>query len=173
MKNPDLYCCATCDIKLIKLIKLAFVRKGISKVNTMRHAQEDGEVVFSCSATGKPAPTIAWNLSDGATIADPQQTVTVKNSDHTFNTSSNITVKVPPGWSGHAACVLNRGKIGEREERIAFSSSASTDGDDHTGMHGSFYVTAIMYNTGVMLGNKIFLINDHALGVHSNHLIQA
>nr|XP_004576151.3 OX-2 membrane glycoprotein [Maylandia zebra] len=104
--------------------------QGISKVNTMHHAKQDGEVVFSCSATGKPAPTIEWNLSDGATIAEEPQTVTVKNSDHTFNTSSNITVKVPPGWSGHAACVLNRGKIGEREERIAFSSSASADGDD-------------------------------------------
>lgn len=140
----------------------------------MHHAKQDGEVVFSCSATGKPAPTIEWNLSDGATIAEEPQTVTVKNSDHTFNTSSNITVKVPPGWSGHAACVLNRGKIGEREERIAFSSSsASADGDDQRGMHESFYVTAFMYNTGVMLGNKIFLINEHALGVHSNHLIQA
>lgn len=139
----------------------------------MHHAKQDGEVVFSCSATGKPAPTIEWDLSDGATIAEEPQTVTVKNSDHTFNASSNITVKVPPGWRGHAACVLNRGKIGEREERIAFSSSASADGDDQRGMHESFYVTAFMYNTGVMLGNKIFLINEHALGVHSNHLIQA
>lgn len=139
----------------------------------MHHAKQDGEVVFSCSATGKPAPTIEWNLSDGATIAEEPQTVTVKNSDHTFNTSSNITVKVPPGWSGHAACVLNRGKIGEREERIAFSSSAPADGDEQRGMHESFYVTAFMYNTGVMLGNKIFLINEQALGVHSNHLIQA
>lgn len=149
MKNPDLYCCVTCDIKLaavLKLIKLSFVRKGISQVNTMHHAKQDGEVVFSCSATGKPAPTIAWNLSDGATIADQPQIVTVKNSDHTFNTSSNITVKVPPDWSGHAACVLNRGKIGEREERIAFSS-ASADKDDKSGMHESFYVTAFMYNT--------------------------
>lgn len=120
----------------------------------MHHAKQDGEVVFSCSATGKPAPTIEWNLSDGATIAEEPQTVTVKSSDHTFNTSSNITVKVPPGWSGHAACVLNRGKIGEREERIAFSSSASADGDEQRGMHESFYVTAFMYNTGVMLGNK-------------------
>lgn len=143
----------------------------------MHHAKQDGEVVFSCSATGKPAPTIEWNLSDGATIAEEPQTVTVKNSDHTFNTSSNITVKVPPGWSGHAACVLNRGKIGEREERIAFSSSASADGDDQRGMHESFYVTAFMLGIyafmRVMLGNKIFLINEHALGVHSNHLIQA
>lgn len=139
----------------------------------MHHAKQDGEVVFSCSATGKPAPTIEWNLSDGATIAEEPQTVTVKNSDHTFNTSRNITVKVPPGWRGHAACVLNRGKIGEREERIAFSSSASADGDDQRGMHESFYVTAFTCNTGVMLGNKIFLIKEHALGVHSNHPIQA
>ncbi|CAI5689440.1 OX-2 membrane glycoprotein-like [Oreochromis aureus] len=111
--------------------------QGISQVNTMHHAKQDGEVVFSCSATGKPAPTIAWNLSDGATIADQPQIVTVKNSDHTFNTSSNITVKVPPDWSGHAACVLNRGKIGEREERIAFSSSASADKDDKSGTEPS------------------------------------
>ncbi|XP_005953074.1 OX-2 membrane glycoprotein [Haplochromis burtoni] len=129
--------CLSCAFNIFpggsKRSQICLKVQGISKVNTMHHAKQDGEVVFSCSATGKPAPTIEWDLSDGAAIAEEPQTVTVKNSDHTFNASSNITVKVPPGWRGHAACVLNRGKIGEREERIAFSSSASADGDEQRG----------------------------------------
>lgn len=83
--------------------------------------REDGEVVFGCSATGKPAPTIEWSISEGAATSDQQPPVTVTNRDHTVTSSSNITVKVPSGWSGHADCVVNRGKLGERTERIPFS----------------------------------------------------
>lgn len=77
------------------------------KVNTMNHTKEE-----------KPAPTIAWNISDGVTLSNQQQTVTVKNSDHKFNTSSNITLKVSPDWSGHSDCVLNFWTMGERKEMM-------------------------------------------------------
>uniref|UniRef100_A0A3Q0RDM8 Ig-like domain-containing protein n=1 Tax=Amphilophus citrinellus TaxID=61819 RepID=A0A3Q0RDM8_AMPCI len=79
------------------------------------------EIVFSCSATGKPAPTIEWNISADTSLSDQPHSVIVTNSDHTFTTSRNVTVKVPPGRSGYVDCVLNRGKLGERTERIPFS----------------------------------------------------
>lgn len=88
------------------------------KVNTMNHTKEDRELVFSCSTTWKPAPTIAWNISDGVTLSDQLQTVTVKNSDHKFNTSSNITRKVSPDWSGHSDCGLNFLTMAERKDMM-------------------------------------------------------
>ena len=79
------------------------------------------EVEFSCSATGKPAPTIDWELPPGAARLHRSQTPTETNSDHTFTSSDNITLQVPAGWSGHVDCLLNRGARGQRRERIPFS----------------------------------------------------
>lgn len=86
------------------------------------HDEEDGkEVVFSCSATGKPAPTIQWAYSPGAMPLNQPQTSTVSNSDHTFTSSRNITLEIPPDWSGHVDCLLNSGMTGQRRESIPFT----------------------------------------------------
>ncbi|KAL7369775.1 hypothetical protein ABVT39_008438 [Epinephelus coioides] len=97
--------------------------QGISEVKTAVHAssepeEEDTEVVFSCSATGKPAPTIRWEFSPPATESEPMQPTTVTNSDHTFTSSSNLTLQVPPEWKGQVDCVLNNG---QRRVMIPFS----------------------------------------------------
>ncbi|XP_028427559.1 uncharacterized protein LOC114550842 isoform X2 [Perca flavescens] len=101
--------------------------RGISRFKTevqVPSREQDDEyvkVVFSCSATGKPAPTIQWDFSPGATPAHQPRTTTVTNSDHTFTSSSNITLQVPPNWKGNVDCLLNTGVTGQRRERIPFS----------------------------------------------------
>ncbi|XP_059184310.1 OX-2 membrane glycoprotein-like [Centropristis striata] len=103
--------------------------QGISKVETSVHPQsseeddddEDMEVVFSCSATGKPAPTIRWDYSPAATQVHQTQTTTVTNGDPTFTSSRNITLKLPAEWTGHVDCLLNEGVTGQRRERIFYS----------------------------------------------------
>ncbi|XP_044043797.1 nectin-1-like [Siniperca chuatsi] len=101
--------------------------QGISEVKTHvqpptgGHEEEDAKLVFSCSATGKPAPTIEWTFSPGATCLEQPQTFTVTNSDHTYTSSRNITLQVPPDWNGHVDCLLNNRVTGERRERIPFS----------------------------------------------------
>ncbi|KAK2856969.1 hypothetical protein Q5P01_005704 [Channa striata] len=101
--------------------------QGISEVHTSHlqvpstgHDEADVEVVFSCSATGKPAPTIEWNFaSDVKRVALPVDNRTA-NSDHTFTSSSSITLQVPPYWSGHVDCVLNSEMTGQRQETIHY-----------------------------------------------------
>ncbi|KAG7236526.1 hypothetical protein INR49_000789 [Caranx melampygus] len=100
--------------------------QGISTVSTeyVPRSDRDGgdkEVVFSCSATGKPAPTIDWIISPAVNRTE-MQTATVRNSDLTFTSSCNITLTVPPDWDGHVDCLLNKGMRGQRQERIHFSS---------------------------------------------------
>ncbi|KAF0045919.1 hypothetical protein F2P81_002448 [Scophthalmus maximus] len=103
--------------------------RGISSVDTL-HDHRSGpegehvEVVFGCSATGKPAPTIEWDISPGASHLDQTETTTASNSDHTFTSSHNVTLQVPADWSGHVDCLLNRGQTGEKQKRIPFSLSA-------------------------------------------------
>ncbi|XP_034533661.1 OX-2 membrane glycoprotein isoform X2 [Notolabrus celidotus] len=99
--------------------------QGISEVKTAVHPpssaqeeQEEVEVVISCSATGKPAPTIQWASPPDATRLDQVKTATVENSDRTFTSSSNVTLQVPSDWSGYVDCVLNEGVRGQRHERI-------------------------------------------------------
>ncbi|XP_053273378.1 OX-2 membrane glycoprotein [Pleuronectes platessa] len=100
--------------------------QGISSVDTayVPRAARGGdgmEVEFSCSATGKPVPTIDWDVSPGATRLYQSKTTTEPNGDHTFTSSDNITLQVPAGWSGHVDCLLNRGARGQRRETIPFS----------------------------------------------------
>ncbi|XP_040888689.1 OX-2 membrane glycoprotein-like isoform X2 [Toxotes jaculatrix] len=103
--------------------------KGISADNAIYAIRsgpekEDKEVEFSCTATGKPAPTIEWEISPGTTQLDQSQTATVMNSDQTFTTSHNITLQVPPDWNGHVYCLLNKGMRGHRKKEILFSSGS-------------------------------------------------
>ncbi|XP_017289988.1 OX-2 membrane glycoprotein [Kryptolebias marmoratus] len=99
--------------------------QGISKVNTSRVPStklesEARREVFSCSATGKPAPSVEWVISVGA-IENKTQTSTVTNSDNTITYSSSITVDIPADWTGQVDCVLNKGKMGQRTETLFVS----------------------------------------------------
>lgn len=97
-------------------------------------------VVFSCSATGKPTPTIEGNLSDDGASSEGQCETTVTNSDHTITRSCNITVEVPAGWSGHVDWLLNAGMTGQRSVRIPFSLGPGPPDQRDPGMHISHYV---------------------------------
>ncbi|XP_028256152.1 OX-2 membrane glycoprotein-like [Parambassis ranga] len=97
--------------------------KGISNVTSGHvissgHEKHHREVVFSCSATGRPAPTIDWDYSTGATLIDEAPTAADKHRDHTVTSSRNITLRVPSDWTGHVDCLLNSGTDRRRQERI-------------------------------------------------------
>lgn len=82
--------------------------------------QEEEEELhaFSCSATGKPAPSIHWELPPDAAVDNQTETTTSRNSDGTFTSSRSVTLRAPPLWSGMVDCVLNQGTSGERRRRI-------------------------------------------------------
>lgn len=80
-----------------------------------------GEVTFTCSATGKPPPTIQWEPSTSDLPNSQTETTTVTNGDSTFTSSRNVSLKVPSDWNGHVDCVVNGGMTGERQERIPLS----------------------------------------------------
>ncbi|TMS11875.1 OX-2 membrane glycoprotein [Larimichthys crocea] len=109
-------------------------------------SQEDSkEVVFSCSAIGKPAPTIHWSYPPDASALNQPHTTTITNSDHTFTSSRNVTLRVPRGWSGHVDCLLNRGVTGERLERISYTLKAeNTEQDEEAGESRSAAGLAVM-----------------------------
>ncbi|KAM6957967.1 OX-2 membrane glycoprotein-like [Tautogolabrus adspersus] len=109
--------------------------QGISEVKREVHSpsseqeedEEEVEIVVSCSATGKPAPTIQWTYPSDAICLDNPETAIITNSGRTFTSSSNITLKVPSDWNGYVDCVLNEGVMGQRLERFPF---AFGDGDE-------------------------------------------
>ncbi|XP_036946276.1 OX-2 membrane glycoprotein-like [Acanthopagrus latus] len=129
--------------------------QGISEVRTSERAlsgeHEGGgmkKVVFSCSATGKPAPTIKWDLSDKSASLAHQCEATVTNSDHTATRSCNITVEVPAGWSGHVDWQLNVGMAGQRSVRIPFSLGSIPPNQEDPGLSSSglaFVVCALLF----------------------------
>ncbi|GAA6227617.1 OX-2 membrane glycoprotein-like [Lates japonicus] len=123
--------------------------QGISAVDTRSVRREEGarEVVFSCSATGKPAPTIEWDIPPDAKRLDQTQTTTVSNSDETFTSSQNITLQIPTGWDGHVDCLLNNGMRGQRRETIPFSLGEKEPTDKGKGLSQSgtaLVITAVI-----------------------------
>ncbi|XP_071186734.1 OX-2 membrane glycoprotein-like [Salvelinus alpinus] len=97
--------------------------QGVSEVKaTMQKVpstepESDMEVVVSCSATGKPAPWIQWNISAAALIKTPNNW-TVINKDQTVTANSNITLQLLPGSGGYVDCIINNGMRTERHERV-------------------------------------------------------
>ncbi|RVE75433.1 hypothetical protein OJAV_G00016990 [Oryzias javanicus] len=95
---------------------------GVSSVNTstaLLHKEEEEELhAFSCSATGKPAPSIHWELPPDAAVENRTETTTSRNGDGTFTSSRSVTLRAPPLWSGAVDCVVNQGTSGERRRKI-------------------------------------------------------
>uniref|UniRef100_A0A3Q2PI37 OX-2 membrane glycoprotein-like n=1 Tax=Fundulus heteroclitus TaxID=8078 RepID=A0A3Q2PI37_FUNHE len=84
-------------------------------VSTSNSTTKSGQKVLSCSATGKPAPTVDWDIPPNITRV-LQPTAEVSHSNGTFTSSSSITVD--KDWTGRVNCVLNKGKNGERREEL-------------------------------------------------------
>nr|XP_029512504.1 OX-2 membrane glycoprotein-like [Oncorhynchus nerka] len=95
---------------------LSEVRATMQKVPSTE-PKADMEVVVSCSATGKPAPWIQWNLSAAALIKTPNNW-TVINKDQTITANSNITLQLLPGSGGYVDCIVNNGMRTQRHERV-------------------------------------------------------
>uniref|UniRef100_A0A674B8Y4 OX-2 membrane glycoprotein-like n=1 Tax=Salmo trutta TaxID=8032 RepID=A0A674B8Y4_SALTR len=92
------------------------VRATMQKVPSTE-SKADMEVVVSCSATGKPAPWIQWNISAAAPIKTPNNW-TVINKDQTVTAISNITLQLLPGSGGYVDCIVNNGMRTQRHERV-------------------------------------------------------
>lgn len=103
------------------------VYPGISEVSTAVHTssteydEEDVEVTFTCSAAGKPPPTIQWDLSSRDLHNNLSQTTALTDSDSTFTSSGNISLQVSSDWNGYADCLVNKGMMGEKRVRIPLS----------------------------------------------------
>ncbi|XP_061841215.1 OX-2 membrane glycoprotein-like isoform X2 [Nerophis lumbriciformis] len=101
--------------------------QGISEVQTKVYpsagdlTDSTKQVTFSCSATGKPAPAIRWLFSPDVTSLHEPLASMEATDDLTLTSSSNVTVVVYRGWTGHADCVVENGSRGRTMERITFS----------------------------------------------------
>uniref|UniRef100_A0A8C7YF22 Ig-like domain-containing protein n=1 Tax=Oryzias sinensis TaxID=183150 RepID=A0A8C7YF22_9TELE len=94
----------------------------------LQQEEERGEELhaFSCSATGKPAPSIHWELPPNAAVENQTETSISRNPDGTFTSSRSVTLRAPPLWSGGVDCVLNQGTSRERRHRITSGNQEVT-----------------------------------------------
>uniref|UniRef100_A0A8C6TM41 Ig-like domain-containing protein n=1 Tax=Neogobius melanostomus TaxID=47308 RepID=A0A8C6TM41_9GOBI len=94
------------------------------KVNTFLFSlglsKKNMKVIFSCTATGKPAPKIQWEYHQ-ASVVEQSETPVLTNDDHTLTSSRNITLQASLDWDGHVDCVINPGTRGEKRETIIFT----------------------------------------------------
>lgn len=117
-------------------VMISTVYPGISEVTTdsfVQSNEQSAEVTFTCSATGKPTPTIEWGPSSPDLPSSQSPTTTQTNGDSTFTSTRNISVQVPSDWSGYVDCLVNIGMVGERRKRIPLTlNQGKQDKDEGT-----------------------------------------
>ncbi|KAJ8003979.1 hypothetical protein DPEC_G00154030 [Dallia pectoralis] len=98
--------------------------QGVSEVETTlqklpsSESNRGGEdIVVSCSATGRPAPSILWDYSS-AVSAKTLNTWNVINKDQTVTVMSNMTLQSSSGLGRHVECLVNNGTRTQRQERV-------------------------------------------------------
>ncbi|XP_077586540.1 uncharacterized protein LOC144205809 [Stigmatopora nigra] len=105
--------------------------RGISEVKTKVHYSElaNGSALFvlSCSATGKPEPTIRWHFSPNIDSFDQLPITTLANADRTFTSSRNVTLHISGSWKGHAYCVAQSGNQKEQTTPVNLSRHAGIE----------------------------------------------
>ncbi|XP_061628276.1 OX-2 membrane glycoprotein-like [Phyllopteryx taeniolatus] len=127
--------------------------EGISEVKAKVYhpgsglADGSASVVFSCSATGKPAPTIRWRFTpDAAGLQQPAATA-LANDDGTFTSAQNVTLRVSQSWQGHADCAVRSGSRAERTERVPFAWNAGSEkeaGETGEGVSSTWQIILIV-----------------------------
>uniref|UniRef100_A0A8C6UK18 Ig-like domain-containing protein n=1 Tax=Neogobius melanostomus TaxID=47308 RepID=A0A8C6UK18_9GOBI len=106
---------------------------------------ENMKVIFSCTATGKPAPKIQWEYHH-ASVVEQSETPVLTNDDHTLTSSRNITLQASLDWDGHVDCVINPGTRGEKRETIIFTrkTEQTENGRSIFIYHNTFFIPIIV-----------------------------
>lgn len=103
-----------------------------------RRSDTDVEVVLSCSATGKPAPAIQWDISPGVSSTKPEQGM-VTNDDGSFHINSSVTVRMPVKWDGQVFCLLES-EMGKQIRQEIHITDNSEEGENDKVDEGGKYV---------------------------------
>lgn len=123
--------------------------QGVSQVKTEVYALPDEpkekniKVIFSCTATGKPAPRIQWEHLHHTREVEESRTSVWTNEDQTLTSSRNITLQLSPDQDGHVDCVINPGARGERRETFTREKTRN-DGGINTFVITTITITIIM-----------------------------
>ncbi|KAK2811150.1 hypothetical protein Q5P01_000283 [Channa striata] len=97
-------------------------------------------------------PSTGHDEADVERVAPPVDNRTA-NSDHTFTSSSSITLQVPPYWSGHVDCLLNSEMTGQRQETIHYKrlGTKKEDGKSLRPLGIAVIVIAIMFISCILV----------------------
>uniref|UniRef100_A0A8C1W6D9 Ig-like domain-containing protein n=1 Tax=Cyprinus carpio TaxID=7962 RepID=A0A8C1W6D9_CYPCA len=81
----------------------------------------DPDVVVSCSATGKPTPTIQWKSAEKELDNFRSSNFTTLNKDSSTTITSNITLPLSQFHGEYVECVAQSDSM-EKSERLYFST---------------------------------------------------
>lgn len=116
--------CYICSFKVYptgpKRETLCITVKGISEITAAVNpaASSDPNIVVSCSATGKPAPTIQWKSTEQELKHFRPDDFTIHNKDSSTTITSNITLPLSQFHGKYVECLAQSDDI-ERSETIA------------------------------------------------------
>ncbi|XP_073805465.1 OX-2 membrane glycoprotein-like isoform X1 [Danio rerio] len=120
--------CYICSFKVYptgpKRETLCITVKGISEITAAVNPADtsDTEVVVSCSATGKPAPTIQWKSREQELKHFRSDDFTTYNKDSSTTVTSNITLPLSQFHGKYVECLAQSDDI-DRSKTIVVSQT--------------------------------------------------
>nr|XP_003197671.2 OX-2 membrane glycoprotein-like [Danio rerio] len=141
--------CYICSFKLYptgpKRETLCVTVKGISEITAAVNPADtsDTEVVVSCSATGKPAPTIQWKSREQELKHFRSDDFTTHNKDSSTTVTSNITLPLSQFHGKYVECLAQSDDY-ERSETIYIPRQQHPDEDASRNFIITFSVLAVI-----------------------------
>nr|XP_021326789.1 OX-2 membrane glycoprotein isoform X2 [Danio rerio]XP_021331640.1 OX-2 membrane glycoprotein isoform X2 [Danio rerio] len=119
--------------------------KGISEITAAVNPADtsDTEVVVSCSATGKPAPTIQWKSREQELKHFRSDDFTTYNKDSSTTVTSNILLLLSQFHGKYVECLAQSDEI-ERSETIYLPRQQHPDEDASRNYIITFSVLAVI-----------------------------
>ncbi|XP_051561118.1 OX-2 membrane glycoprotein-like isoform X2 [Myxocyprinus asiaticus] len=109
--------CYICSFKVYPLgpkrETLCLTVKGISKISATVNPAPNSGVIVSCSATGKPTPTLQWKSTEKELNLKlfKSNNFTVLNNDNSFTTTSNLTLPMSQFQGKYVECLAESGSM--------------------------------------------------------------
>ncbi|XP_056306530.1 OX-2 membrane glycoprotein-like [Danio aesculapii] len=141
--------CYICSFKVYptgpKRETLCVTVKGISEITAAVNPADtsDPDVVVSCSATGKPAPTIQWKSTEQELKHFRSDNFTTHNNDSSTTVTSNITLPLSQFHGKYVECLAQSDDY-ERSETIYIPRQQQPDEDASRNYIITFSVLAVM-----------------------------
>ncbi|XP_051994127.1 OX-2 membrane glycoprotein-like isoform X2 [Xyrauchen texanus] len=148
--------CYICSFKVYPLgpkrETLCLTVKGISKISATMNPGPNSGVIVTCSATGKPTPTLQWKSREKELNLKlfKSNNFTVLNNDSSTTTTSNLTLPMSQFQGKYVECLAESGSM-EDSLPIYVPGEENINSENNTTLRNYIITIVVLFVIGVVI----------------------